>query len=538
MKKWLLAGGLTAGIVFGGLFLSGTDAQAAQRIADNVYIGSVDVSGMDGSQAAAAIADYAQQTGERTITLTSGERTLTVKASELGLSADAGDSVDAAMNYGKKGNLLERYRENQNIDSGKKKEFTLGATVDAEKVRKFLTDNEEALVDEPVDGTLKHENGTFTFVAGKEGHSLDIDASVAAVSDFAATDQANTADTIKLVTRVKKPRGTAEELSQVKDLLGTFSTNYSTSTAARKQNVANGESKISGTVLYPGDKFSVAKTLNPMTAENGYAEAPSYENGTTVLTYGGGICQVSTTLYNAVIRAELKVLKRYNHSMMVHYVQPSEDAAIAGNIKDFQFENDQKYPIFIEGSADGSTITFSIYGKETRDPSRSVDFESETTDTVKYKTAFKADPSQPVGVVSRTSDIPHDGLKAVLWKIVKENGKQVSRTQFNSSVYRATDATYAVGTKSDSSEAAAAMRAAIATGDLDKVQSAAAKWKNAASDEQQKDEEEKKKEETDKKDEKKTDTKKDEKDNKSKSGKDSGKDTKKVSDKTSDSKKK
>ena len=523
MKKWLLAGGLTAGIVFGGLFLSGTDAQAAQRIADNVYIGSVDVSGMD---------------GERTITLTSGERTLTVKASELGLSADAGDSVDAAMNYGKKGNLLERYRENQNIDSGKKKEFTLGATVDAEKVRRFLTDNEEALVDEPVDGTLKHENGTFTFVAGKEGHSLDIDASVAAVSDFAATDQANTADTIKLVTRVKKPRGTAEELSQVKDLLGTFSTNYSTSTAARKQNVANGESKISGTVLYPGDKFSVAKTLNPMTAENGYAQAPSYENGTTVMTYGGGICQVSTTLYNAVIRAELKVLKRYNHSMMVHYVKPSEDAAIAGDIKDFQFENDQKYPIFIEGSADGSTITFSIYGKETRDPSRSVDFESETTDTVKYKTAFKADSSQPVGVVSRTSDIPHDGLKAVLWKIVKENGKEVSRTQFNSSVYRATDATYTVGTKSDSAEATAALQSAIATGDLSKVQTAAAKWKNAASDEQQKAQEEKKKEETDKKDEKKSDTKKDEKDNKSKSGKDSGKDTKKVSDKTSDSKKK
>ncbi|MDD6381084.1 MAG: VanW family protein [Lachnospiraceae bacterium] len=537
MKKWLLAGGLTAGIVFGGIFLSGTDAQAAQKIASNVYIGSVDVSGMDRSEATAAIEDYAAQAAERKITLTSGERVLTVKASDIGLSADAGDSVDSAINYGRKGNLLERYRENQNINSGKKKEFSLGATVDTAKAEKFLNDNEAELVDEPVDGTLRHENGKFTFVAGKEGHELNIADSVKAISDFAATEDANTADTIKLVTKVRKPRGTAEELSSVRDLLGTFTTDYSTSTAARKQNVANGESKINGTVLYPGDKFSVAKALNPMTAENGYEQAPSYENGTTVLTYGGGICQVSTTLYNAVIRAELLVLKRYNHSMMVHYVQPSEDAAIAGDIKDFQFENNQKYPIFIEGSANGSTITFSIYGKETRDPSRTVDFESETTDTVDYKTALKADPTQPVGVVSRTSDIPHDGLKAVLWKIVKKNGKQVSKTQFNSSVYRATDATYTVGTKSDSAEATAAMQSAIATGDLSKVQTAAARWKNAAS-ESEKEEDEKIEETEEKKDEKKTDTKKDEKDDKSKSGKDTGKDTKKVSDKTSDSKKK
>lgn len=534
MKKWLLAGGLTAGIIIGGIFLRTEDASAAIRIADNVYIGSVNVSGMDEKEASEALDQYAQEAEDKSITLSSGKKSINAKSSDLGLSPDPGDSVYQALNYGKKGNLLERYCQNKDIKNGRKKVFALGTTVDTARARKFLKDNEGRLTNEPVDGTLSHRNGKFTYVAGKKGYELDIDASVKVIADYAAKGEEDSSGKIALVTVEKKPRGSAKELSSVKDLLGTFTTNYSASTAARKQNVANGESKINGTVLYPGDKFSVAKALNPMSAENGYEKAPSYENGTTVMTYGGGICQVSTTLYNAVIRSELTVIKRYNHSMMVHYVKPSEDAAIAGDIKDFQFENSLKYPVYIEGSADGNNITFSIYGKETREAGRTVDFESKTTDTVKYKTRLMADSSQPVGYITSTGDIPHDGLKAELWKIVKKNGQEVSRTRFNSSVYKATDATYSVGTKSDSPEAVATIKEAIASGDLDKVRAAAAKWKNAAPEEKDDNTD---KSEQDNKTIKKSDSDKDEKNSKADSGKDSGKNTKKIGDKTSQGKK-
>ena len=87
----------------------------------------------------------------------------------------------------------------------------------------------------------------------------------------------------------------------------------------------------------------------PFNAENGYELAGSYENGTTVETYGGGICQVSTTLYNAVIRAELEITERFAHSMIVSYVEPSMDAAISGEYKDLKFKNSTKYPVYIEG---------------------------------------------------------------------------------------------------------------------------------------------------------------------------------------------
>ena len=477
MQK-LLAGGLIAGTVIAITLLGAKDVRAESRIAKNVEIGKVDVSGLTSTEAEQAIAKYAEEVGQKQITLTTEDGPLTVSAADLGFTADAGDSVNTAVCYGRKGNLLERYSDKQAIDAGKTKCLTLSTTADEAKVLDFLKKNESSLVSEPVDGTLKRENGEFTYVAGKSGHELDMQKSVSAIMNYVASGDFDKTDKVELVTEEKKPRGTEEELSAVKDVLGKYSTDYSASSAARAQNVQNGASKINGTLLYPGDKFSVATALNPMTAENGYAPAPSYENGSVVDTYGGGICQVSTTLYNAVIRSELKVLKRSAHSMMVHYVQPSQDAAIAGTYKDFQFENNTKYPVYIEGAASGGIITFTVYGKETRDPSRTVDFESETTDTIKAETKIVADSTLPVGTVTQTSSAK-DGLKARLWKIVKVNGKEQSRTVFNNSVYNPTNAVYSVGTKSDSSEATAAMQAAIATNDLEQVRAAAAKWKNA-----------------------------------------------------------
>ena len=536
MRK-LLAGGVITGTVIALSLFWGTDAKAASRIASNVSIGTVDVSGMTSSEASDAISSYASETGQKQITLKTADKSVTVSAADLGFAADSGESVDTALNYGHKGNLLERYSQQKDIASGKKKCLNLQTTADAEKIRSFLEKNEDKLVTEPVDGTLKREDGEFTYVAGKEGHALDIDKSVVAVMNFVADGGIDSTDTVDIVTTTKKPKGSEEELSQIKDALGTFSTDFSSSSAARAQNVRNGASKINGTVLYPGDKYSVAHALNPMTKENGYAPAPSYENGTTVETYGGGICQVSTTLYNAVIRAELKVLNRSAHSMMVHYVEPSDDAAIAGFSKDFEFQNNQKTPVYIEGVTNGGTITFTVYGKETRDPDRTLEFVSEKVGTIEHKTTFKADSSLPVGTVTLSSTAtPRDGLKAHLLKIVKINGKEQSRTVFNNSVYRATDAVYTVGTKSESAEARAAMSSAIASGNLSTVRSAAAKWRNAAADKPEK----KKAGETeeDKHDDKKEE-KKDEssKDDKTKAGQDSGKNSAKVSDKTSEDKK-
>ena len=204
---------------------------------------------------------------------------------------------------------------------------------------------------------------------------------------------------------------------------------------------------------------------------------------------GGGICQVSTTLYNAVLLSELEVVERNNHSMIISYVKPSMDAAIAESAgKDFRFINNLANPIYIEGHTAGKQITFTIYGVETRDPGRKVRYESEVLSTTQPDhEEITATAAQGVGYIDVQS--AHIGYKAQLWKIVEENGTEVSREVINSSSYKVSPRSAVVGVNTDNPVYAARMQAAIASGSIDvcKAEAAAIKAEMAAAAQQQAD---------------------------------------------------
>lgn len=295
-------------------------------------------------------------------------------------------------------------------------------------------------------------------------------------------------------------------------------------------------SKVDGTILYPGEEFDLAKTVSPFTQENGYELAGAYQNGTVVESFGGGICQVATTLYNAVIRAELEITMRFNHSMLVHYVEPSMDAAIAGNYKDLKFKNNLDAPVYIEGYCSGGIIYFNVYGKETRPSNREISFESETVSKTDPKVQFTMDASLTAGSVSVTQS-GQSGCIAQLWKIVKVDGKQQSRDLFNKSNYQATPKLITIGTKDATSETLSALKAAITIGDEAKVRSAAAGLKTNAQKKEEEQKEEEKKDDTDKKeDADKSDTNKKE-DSSQKDENNKKEDTKKEDSKKQDTKK-
>ena len=220
-----------------------------------------------------------------------------------------------------------------------------------------------------------------------------------------------------------------------------------------------------------GTSTALTEAVTPFTAENGYELAGSYENGTTVETYGGGICQVSSTLYNAVIRAELEIVQRNNHSMIVSYVPKSADAAIAEGILDFKFKNNQSTPIYIEGYCEGGKIYFSVYGKETRDPNRTIDFVSEETSKTDPGITFKYDATKPAGTMTKEQG-PHTGYTARLWKVVSVNGQEQSRNVFNNSTYKPGNTIYAIGSAGLAPDAKARIDAAIATNDEGAVRAA------------------------------------------------------------------
>lgn len=466
-------------------------AEKADTIEKGISIGNVDVGGMTEEEARSALEDYVNGLMDTTFTLQGETGSVQMTASDMGVTADTDTAVQEALAVGHAGSLINRYKTLQDL---KKDNVVLDMhlSVDKQATAQKLYESAEDLAVGAEDNTLKRENGSFVFVPGKEGKEIDIVNSVYAINDFLAEGWDGTSNEIDLVTETVEPRGSEEELAQVKDLLGAYSTNFASSSAGRAQNVRNGVSKADGKILYPGEEFDLAKTVSPFTQENGYELAGAYQNGTTVESFGGGICQVATTLYNAVIRAELEVTMRFNHSMMVHYVEPSMDAAIAGDYKDLRFKNNLDAPIYIEGYCSGGIIYFNIYGKETRPANREISFESETVSTTEPKTEFNLDGSGALGSVNVVQS-PHSGCIAQLWKVVKVDGVEQSREIFNKSNYQASPKIITIGTKDATKETLDALKAAVATGDEGAVRSAAAALKS--NEQQKKEEEEQKKEE-------------------------------------------
>lgn len=501
---WKIGGALAAAVICAAGVYAGTVAYAQENderlIADNIYIGEVAVGGMTEAQATEAVEDYVASLADTGFTLTVDDKSVTATAGELGVEWSNRVLVRDAMGVGRTGSLIERYKSKKDLEH-ENLVYDLTYTADPEKVRAFLEQNTAEMNQDAVNYGLVRENGGFTITDGQNGIAVDVEKSTQDIVSYIEETWTQTDATIALAANVVEPEGTKEQLSRVRDVLGTFTTDFGTSGAGRAQNVRNGASKINGHVLYPGEQFSVYNAVNPFTAENGYELAGSYENGTTVQTYGGGICQVSSTLYNAAIRAELAIDERFCHSMIVSYVKPSMDAAIAGTYKDLKFTNNYDFPIYIEGYTSGMQITFTIYGEENRDPNREVIFESETTSTTEPEVKFAAMSDQPVGYVQQTQS-SHTGYTAKLWKIVKENGVEVSREVYNNSTYNASPKIIAVGTKSDNPDAVAAIKAAIASKDEAAVRNAA-KANSAEELKKQEEEEKKKQDEEEKKKEKK-----------------------------------
>lgn len=466
MKKSKKAGLiLTVGAA---LFLAaGAPALADETdiISKNVYIGGVNVSGMTEEQATKAVEEKLGKGTGGNYTVKIGDETTTATAENFGMEWTNREVVHEAMEVAKGGNLIKQYKDKKDLQV-EPKNFEVAYAPNEQAVKTYVEKLAEEYNRDAEEGDITFANGYPEVTGGETGIAVNVDQSVSSIMKALEGDGTE----LTVVAEVQKPSVTKEELSQVKDVLGTATTYYGSS-YERNTNVEVGASKINGTLIMPGETFSVTAAVTPFNADNGYYPAPSYESGQVVDTYGGGICQVSTTLYNAVLKAELQVDERHNHTMLVSYVDPSKDAAIAEGLMDFIFTNNTDAPIYIYGVGYQGTLNFTIYGHETRDPNRSISFRSETLSQTDASTNVKlvAKSDQNIGYLNQTQSA-HQGLEAVLWKDIVNADGTTDTVQVNSSSYQASPAIYEVGIVSPNTQASAAIQTAIANNDLATVQ--------------------------------------------------------------------
>ena len=195
------------------------------------------------------------------------------------------------------------------------------------------------------------------------------------------------------------------------DLLSSFSTKYSTSDRDRTTNLQLAANKINGTVVMPGDTFSYNTVVGERTIAAGYKEAPIYVSGEVVDGLGGGICQITSTLYNAVVYANLEIVERSNHQFVPSYVGASRDATVVYGSIDFKFKNNRDYPIKILCSVNNGIASFQIYG-------------------------LKTNNEYEVEISSRITSQNANYTNSEAYKILKQNGQVVSRTLLSRDTYK------------------------------------------------------------------------------------------------------
>ena len=447
-----------------------TAVQAAEdeRILDGVRIGPVDVSGMTEREAYEAVEALINDMASKKLTVDIGGETDTLPLRDAGFAWVNTDAPKEAVALGKSGNILSRFKQIHDLEE-EPYVIPLERTVNDDVIEGFIGQEAAAHDRSPVNAGLIYEDGEFVTTEPEEGMRVNQQASFLTIRRYLTSTWEGGEPFCAMDVETLASKGTVEELSEIRDVLGEGVTDFSSSGESRAKNVRNGTEKVNGHVVYPGETFSVLDALVPFNEENGYDPAPSFIEGRTEDSFGGGICQVSTTLYLAVLRAELEVVQRSSHSMTVGYVKPSMDAAIAEGSKDFVFRNNTDTPVYIFANADEGYVTMRIYGKETRDPQRKITFESEVLEESEpEKVNLLASSSHGFGYVKRLQSA-QKGMTAQLWKIVTVNGTETERETVNYSDYQMTEATYRVGVVSGSEEATAKMYAACDEGSLDKV---------------------------------------------------------------------
>lgn len=333
---------------------------AGATLGECIYIDGVDVSGLTPAEAVLAVEQAHTDTlKELNYTVIAGEDRLDISAAMLPISFDTRNVVMEALK-------LKRHWP-EGIEP-RRLYTTMGADLD--ELRKSLEELSGELQYEPEDASFAYSpNEGFAYTEHRDGRSIDYDRLCGSVMELISSKKGGE---VSAVTQAVPARYTMDMAQQDTVLVSEFTTSFSGSTygkANRVFNIVKAASMIDGRVVAPGEEFDTNATLGDRNEENGWKTAAGIRDGTYVQEYGGGVCQVSTTLYNAVLMADLEVTERHHHSWPLGYVDIGRDATISTGGPNLRFVNTSSGPITISALTDKEkkTVTVRIYGRALED---------------------------------------------------------------------------------------------------------------------------------------------------------------------------
>ncbi|MDZ5252209.1 VanW family protein [Clostridium sp. LIBA-8841] len=447
-KKIIISVVVILAIIIGSIFAYIVSIQKKtekwdNKIYPNVYVENVNLSGMTKEEAIEALnKEIKEPIQNKTITVKAADQSIEIKYSDLSPEYNIDETVNEAMMYGKDLNL---FGKNDLINGKDKKEFNLDFKYNEAKLNEYENKLTEMVNQKAKDATISINGSNVSVTEGQDGRAIEKDKMVALVKDAVnANPEANTV--VEVPVEITKPKITKEMLSKIDGVMGSFTSSYTSSDANRSANVEIAAKTVNGTVLMPGETFSYNNTLGERTTDKGYRDGAAYVGNKVVMVTGGGICQVSTTLYRAVLKAGIMPTERHNHSMTTTYSGPSEDATVAWGSLDYQFKNPYDFPIYIQGYTSNKHVTFNIYGNVQAMDGKTYELQTVVNETLKPSVKTIEDPNLPAGqrVVEQN---PVTGYKSTGYLVTYQNGKEIDKKLIGHDVYKQKDEIIKVGTK-------------------------------------------------------------------------------------------
>ena len=423
------------------------------KLWEGIYVDNIPLGGLKKEEALARLREYEKQVGEYTVLVSYGAvQTKQVSLQSMGLELNTEEVVETILQKQKNTNFIHSYLKRRKLKQ-QPKQYTLQPIIEEDLVKEYLEQSAALFDVAPKEPVLRRENGAFVYEEGKHGRKLSIDLTllqfVKQLKEW--TKQENIV--VTAISQKVEPAYSVEWLKQCDSLLAEYSTSYQVTedideitVKGRIQNIKNGAEKLDGIVLMPGEILSCYEMLKPFTGENGYDIAATYVQGRVVESMGGGVCQLSTTLYNACLFAELEIVERSAHSMTVGYIPLSRDAAIAGENKDLKIKNSTDAPVYIEAKAEDGLVTFWVYGKAKK-AGREVRLQTVVLETIQPGEDIIVRNSRFSANHVQVLQAAHTGYKTELYKIVYQNGMEILRERVNTSEYTAVPRYVVVGGK-------------------------------------------------------------------------------------------
>lgn len=380
----------------------------------------------------------AERISAMTVRLSYSGREWSISPEQMGVGLDLDEKLEQAWNLGREGNIFKRQKE----ITGLRREgqnLTTVLSYDLDLVRSRLEEVKSSVDLPAMDATVNFDPSTeekFTITPESSGRSVDLDTLVGQVKN--QLDNGYTT-VIEIKPDVVSPTLLAENLEKATKRISRVKTSLGSSSDARIHNIKTALSFFNGIVVQPGQEISFNRVTGPRGLEQGYQNAGVIQDDEVVDGPGGGVCQVSTTLYQAVVKAGLEIVRSNKHSLPVSYVDVGTDAAVAYDYKDLIFRNNTEYPIFIEGRVSGSSVVVSIYGYPLEDG---------TTIEIVTDVYEKIAPAETKIILDTAGEFvtytdetkvkkkAHDGIKVKSFRVIKKNGEEISRELLRDDYYK------------------------------------------------------------------------------------------------------